>query len=366
MNGRDLLIGLGNIPAKYYDEAENDSISAPSAHKSFRKIFLVAAVIALTSLLAMSAAAYAFGWLTDFFSTQSNSPLSSEQIKYIEDNEKSLGKAQTHDGWTIQLKSAMNDGRTAYIILGVTAPKKIDLESSGMVNYYLGGEFADLIGNNRDIAIYSESSGWELDHDGLPNTLDYTIRFEPEEDKNAPAPFGDDVEWNIQIENIICQRENTAYYKELLRGKYKDQADFMLTEEEINKLYQQETIAKGVWDFRFTFDKTSTGAELVSSPVTVKAYATRNSESSYQEITITSFTLNSFSAQIDHTADALVNFTNPAEEKVVAMMRDGSEIKFHHFSSSRTTTTLNSYVPIVLSEVDHIRMPDGTILPMPD
>lgn len=58
MTGKDLLIALGDINRKYYDEAENDTISSAQSHKILRKPLLVAAVIALTLLLAGCAVVY--------------------------------------------------------------------------------------------------------------------------------------------------------------------------------------------------------------------------------------------------------------------------------------------------------------------
>ena len=51
MNGKDLLIGFGNISHKYYDEAENDTLVSEARHRTLRRPLLVAAIIALTSLL---------------------------------------------------------------------------------------------------------------------------------------------------------------------------------------------------------------------------------------------------------------------------------------------------------------------------
>lgn len=51
MNGKDLLIGMGSISPKYYDEAENDTIVSETRHMSFKRPLLVAAIIALTALL---------------------------------------------------------------------------------------------------------------------------------------------------------------------------------------------------------------------------------------------------------------------------------------------------------------------------
>ena len=57
MNGKDLLIDLGNISHKYYEEAENGNISATAKYKTFRKPLLIAAIIGLLTLL-IGCAAY--------------------------------------------------------------------------------------------------------------------------------------------------------------------------------------------------------------------------------------------------------------------------------------------------------------------
>lgn len=55
MNGKELLINLGTIGHKYYDEAENETL----ARKSIRRPLLIAAIIALTALLVGCAVVYA-------------------------------------------------------------------------------------------------------------------------------------------------------------------------------------------------------------------------------------------------------------------------------------------------------------------
>lgn len=59
MTGKDLLIGLGDISHKYYEEAENGTMSSSRGYRSFRRPMLVAAIIALTALLVGCAVVYA-------------------------------------------------------------------------------------------------------------------------------------------------------------------------------------------------------------------------------------------------------------------------------------------------------------------
>lgn len=58
MNGKDLLIGLGSISPKYYDEAENDTFTEVKGRRTFRRPLLVAAIIALLLMLVGCAVVY--------------------------------------------------------------------------------------------------------------------------------------------------------------------------------------------------------------------------------------------------------------------------------------------------------------------
>lgn len=56
MNGKELLMGVGNINPRYYEEAETEAFST---RKRIRRPFLIAAILALTALLVGCAVAYA-------------------------------------------------------------------------------------------------------------------------------------------------------------------------------------------------------------------------------------------------------------------------------------------------------------------
>lgn len=58
MNGKDLMIGLGDISHKYYDEAENETIVSAAKHRTLRRPLLIAAIIALTAVLVGCAVVY--------------------------------------------------------------------------------------------------------------------------------------------------------------------------------------------------------------------------------------------------------------------------------------------------------------------
>ena len=227
--------------------------------------------------------------------------------------------------------------------------------------------------NNGKINLISGTSRWEEDGDGLVNTRNFVCQFTPMIESNKPTPFGPDVEWTIHFENIYYEYDNEEYRQELLNGKYKGQTDIMFTPEEAQKLTCTETVAEGIWDFTFTFTESTDGVELLAAPVTVKAYAFRQGEEiwdvqeSYEDVTITSFQLNSLSAVIYYESDASVNFTDLKDEKIFAVMHDGSRVELLDSGGGWIGySTLDAASPIVVEAVDHILMADGTILPMPD
>jgi len=61
MNGKDILVGLGYIHSSFFEEAETEGLSSPSAARSnpLRRPLLVAAIVALTLLLVGCAVVYA-------------------------------------------------------------------------------------------------------------------------------------------------------------------------------------------------------------------------------------------------------------------------------------------------------------------
>ena len=135
MNGKDLLISLGNISHKYYEEAENDNLVKAQKHKTIRRPLMVAAIIALTLLLVGCAVAYANGWFEELFAARSDTPLTDGQVEFIQENEHIIMETQSSNEWNVELKSTMTDGKTGYILFGITAPSNINLEE-----YYENGK----------------------------------------------------------------------------------------------------------------------------------------------------------------------------------------------------------------------------------
>ena len=116
MNPEQLLNALTDIHSDFISDARTES----PVRKSIRRRFavLTAAVITVTALAVTALAAEEIGgWFRQYFAKQSDAPLTPGQVEFIEENEQIFNNIQTHNGYTIELKSAIGYGKTTYITL---------------------------------------------------------------------------------------------------------------------------------------------------------------------------------------------------------------------------------------------------------
>lgn len=402
MTSMELLELLGSVRDKYVVEARSDT--APAKTISLKRTFLIAAVIALTLLLVGCTVAYVNGWFTDFFSARSQEPLSDSQIQYIQEHEQIIQESQTKGGWTIELKSAMYAGDTAYIIFGITAPEDIDLEEANITtrtdsDEIIPGNSPSMVMTGRgmfstSLGIYSKENnviwqhgcGWKEDNDGKTNTLLYVfnIRAEkavPYQEILLENPFASDIEFYIRFKDFIHTWED-AEKRQAIEEKYAGQ-DYMIDGEEMEGLYQYETLIEEEWEFTITFDTSSQNSqpvELVTGePVMTWGLVTwkldnhpiaYDTGSGMAAVKITSFVLNSFGATVQYEFEepafsAFIEYQNHngyTDRYIYAVMKDGSKIALH---TDGTGDQLAAETPIVLSEVDYILLGSGEKLPMP-
>lgn len=344
--------------------------------RTLARILLVAAIVSLLAVT-VSAAEYVQSWFTKYFSEHTEAALSTEQIVYIEEKEQNISESQTVDGWTVEVKSAINDGRIAYIIIGVEAPENVNLtprKADGVYKDWFGAGnsvtpgLSDLISNSAGIWIDAYSTTWEEDGDGLDNTKNIIIELESDFTDDAADPFDSAVEWYIHIEDIVGEYENTEYLQELLNGKYNGQENIMFTDEEAENLYNEVTLVEGVWDFTITFNGEEPELELIDEPVAVSAAVGWKSDGTdvYEDIKVTSFVLRSLSASIYADVPYAPEFSNNFDRLIYVVMKDGSQIPLHNTGGSPGMQQCIADVPIILENVDHVLMPDGTRLTVPE
>ena len=397
MTGKDLFIALGDINQKYYDEAENDTIASSQGHKSLRHPLLIAAVIALTLLLVGCAVAYANGWFQQIFSSRSETPLSSEQIQYIQKNEQIVGQSQTINDWTIDLKSTICDGRTGYLVFQITAPDDVDLEqylnpptlddkrlsmgnnsASRKAAYSLAVASIGTVDSERNYW-YLDSGDWIADGDGQPNTVLFCMTIRCEKiDPNKPMlledPFGKDVSFRIRLMGITLEYKNQELQREI-EEKYAGQA-YIVDGEEAAGLFCSDILTDEEWNFDITFDSDNQFIELITKPVFAQAKVWRYADEkqwdtvdSLEEVQISSFRVTPFGANISYVPkpDAIgisLNLSQNMDAAIYAVMKDGSCIKLYGVGTDNMI--LQAETPIVLSQLDHILLEDGTKLYTPD
>ncbi len=345
----------------------------------------IAAAAAVISLLAVTASAAGLGgWFTKLFSQSGGQPLSDSQVEFIEAQEQTIQKIQSQNGWTVELRSAMNDGTVGYVILGVTAPESVSLEDifqdgnrisnvePGNQAYTPDDDIPEIITYPEGVFPMSERYHWEDDGDGKANTRNYVIQLTADMERSSADPFGPDAQWRICIVDFIRESENGEYYQELMNGKYKGQADAMFTSEETEKLRIRETLVDGSWAFDITFADSQEGVELVSQTTQVLADVWQRTGSGIEDyemirenVTLNSLVVNSLTATVHYEAKGGTDFVLD-DVPVQAVMQDGTCVSLRRsISSGADYTVLEAETPIVLKELDYILFPDGTRFVMP-
>ncbi len=391
MNTNDILDMIGNARGSYVWDAQQvrSGTAAPKKTISLRRPLLIAALIAMTLLLVGCTVAYAQGWFTDFFAKKTDQPLSPGQVQFIQDHEQIIAQADTQNDWTVEVHSAMTDGSTGYIILGVTAPEGQSLEWETVAKDVIGdviigsvepgnkGIHADR--NAPDIfqlpdgVMHSRTSmGWEDDGDGLDNTRNFVIQFTPNEKESTIAPFGPEAIYTICIQDFVHKWEDQEALQQVLEERGYDPDNYILEGDDVYRVNKRETLVEGTWEFEVCFAEETAAQdslELLTSPVTTRMDVYRsfgeNWESGYfyEEITITSFQVKSLTASFAYEdCSGSPTFTYD-EKQLWAVMKDGSEIELHCSASGYDgRVSAQAQSPIVLSQLDHVRLVDGTKL----
>lgn len=392
MNAQDILNMIGDARGEYILQAQKHRAgTAPKQRLRVNRAVLIAAMIALTLLLVGCTIAYTQGWFVHFFQKNSDTPLTQEQISYIEQNEQVIGEASTQNGWTVELRSAISDGTSGYIIIGITAPEGTNLEPRIQDDILLdsfgpgnsgrsGAEKSRVLTCSEGVYWNSLTSSWEEDDDGLPNTRNFVIHFFPWLEMCTTDPFGPDAVYHIYIENIVREYDDEEYRQELLNTKYKDQDGVMFTQEEIALLWQTEVLVEGVWEFDVTFSSSGQTAaaeelELLTAPIKTEAdiwrrYGDNLWEYAHfrEDVTVTSALLRSLGLTLtyeDCNGGPSFCFSDEdifVEEDIYAyaIMTDGSRTLLADWGNGGVDyKVLDAETPIVLDAVEYILMPDG-------
>ena len=394
MTGQNLLIGLSYIDRKYIEESEQDFPEKKAKHLSAKKLWLIAAVIALALLLVGCTVAYVNGWFQQIFSSRSETPLSSDQIQYIQNNEQIVGQSQTINDWTVELKSTICDESTGYLVFQITAPNDVNLEQYlnpptvddkrlSMGNYSANNKagYSYAIASIGTVDTeqnywYLDSGDWITDQDGQPNTVLFCMiirceKIDPSKPLLLEDPFGKDVSFRIRLMGITLEYTNLELQKEI-EEKYAGQ-DYIVDGEEAAGLFCSDILTDEEWYFDVTFAPDNQFVELITKPVSTQAKVWRYADEkqwevkdSLEEVQISSFRITPFGATVSYIPkpDAVGISSKLGEDGIYAIMKDGSRVKLGFTGNS--DAVLQAETPIVLSQLDYILLEDGTKLLAPN
>lgn len=400
MKSMELIYCLGNVKDTYVVDAANfRQDTVPAKGLPVKRIWMIAAVVSLMLMLVGCTVAYVSGWFADFFAARSDAPLTQDQVQYIKENEQVILQAQTHDGWTVALKSAISDGETGYLLFGITAPEHIDLEGTTRLSkddpYIAVGNHSWGRNAHRALVvastgpadpeqnfIWQEQGSWEADNDGLANTRDYLIELRceklyPNRERLLKSPFGGNVAFTVCFDDFTLESVDKEI-RESLDAKYAGQ-DYLIGGEELAGLHRSEILAEGEWTFTVHFDMDASqteSLELVTDPVTVEAQVSRwmgedhltcDISSALEPVKLTSFLLTPLGAELQFEQEADVSGAffewqqdhHYGTRDIFVVMQDGSKIALH---TNGVGTVLTADTPIVLSEVDYILFGNDTRL----
>ena len=305
-----------------------------------KRIVRIAAIVAALILLTGCAA-------FPRHSDQGQEPLFSQQTENI-------GQNGEQGGFSMELKSVVYESYTAYATFGLTAPEDRD--------------FSDVLDSHSNVSLgFSDCQtdipanvSYEVldDEDGKRNTLKIVVSIQPIIRQGAPSAFGSGKTCEIVFSDVVYNQEN-----------------------------EKELLASGQWKFVIELAKADSGElELLDSPVSTKVWVSRTgvSESegmdAIEEVTLTSVRITPLHVDvsfempepsgsfvgvfIDAAAFAPPPGTDGADyENIAIVMKDGTEISLFQSMGAKDVAILTADSPIVLEEVDCLRMSDSTRIP---
>ena len=204
------------------------------------------------------------------------------------------------------------------------------------------------------------------DGDGLKNTENFIIEVQPKPEEGSREPFAPDTQWKVVLNDIVRITDNVELLKEISneQGEYCYEGEISTT----------EVLLEGCWEFSFRFraeNAQEADRELLAQPVvTTGQVYKRGDDGKYayalDDVTVTSVKLSPLSATITYEFSGLYPAFEWDGAAIHAVMKDGSKILLEdNWSRWDGYNVLKARTPIVLDEVDHILLADGTKIMAP-
>ena len=235
----------------------------------------------------------------------------------------------TQNGYTLKLKSVETDGYVARVVVGVTAPEDVDIES---LNISTGRTFFRTPG--RDSNGINGDFNDVTDDDGLANTKDLVAEFtDPFLDGLRPLELG--AAWDLDITDLYVDQWRPT----------------------------SRVLTEGDWHFSITIDESCTNyreIELLSEPITLKASTGWGQDGTdcLEAFPVTSVKLRSQSISLtaDTGENTYADFFCFDRTIACVVLKDGSRVDILNQCLEK---------PIDLDQADYVLLPGDTKLPVP-
>lgn len=339
MKGNELLLeAVGGVDLALVEEARE---VAWSRRRTGRRALTLALAAAL--VFALSATAYGYfggaDWFKSWFADRSGS-LTASQEAYIDANAADIGQSVTVNGWTVTVRSVLADQYDFCILLRIDPP-----------------------------------AGTKLDADSGAELRDLSIGRTDGADKGAVSGLTGGVVWSEEDGGLTCVWTQGITARPGSDFSYLDGAERTVRLERLHS--GPDAVIEGPWEFTLTLP-TSGGeaAELAPEPVPCQGErlivrAGEGYERQSLDMTVISLRLTALGAV------AKVEYDPDTREKgalltlpVTVVLTDGTEIKASDlggaYEDSQAEFRYQFPSPVVLSEVDHVQLPGGVMLPMPE
>ena len=235
----------------------------------------------------------------------------------------------TQNGYTLKLKSVETDGYVARVVVGVTAPEDVDIES---LNISTGRTFFRT--PDRDSNGINGDFNDVTDGDGLANTKDLVAEFtDPFLDGLRPLELG--AAWDLDITDLYVDQWRPT----------------------------SRVLTEGDWHFSITIDESCTNyreIELLSEPITLKASTGWGQDGTdcLEAFPVTSMKLRSQSISLtaDTGENTYADFFCFDRTIACVVLKDGSRVDILNQCLEK---------PIDLDQADYVLLPGDTKLPVP-
>lgn len=303
---------------------------------------LIAAIIAAGILLITACTAMGGTVrVLQYFSDAAPGKLSAQQVEYISANTLDVNKSVTVNGYTMTLRSVFSDGRDILLQFDLIAP----------------------VGGVLDADNYTDLRGAIMETDGgipLGMATRWQLQDEDRTDNKISLIYSIESAWN---RGETFSDQNCRFYIYGLEAVWHEQM-----------MNREKTLTEGCWSYDIHFPKEcNRSISFVQEPVRVCQTVTvgyeRLTENTLYPITeqmegqITSLNLWALGAEISFRFGEVPR--NAEFGDLYAVMKNGEKIQLQKSFDMPDFSTYKVATPILLDQVDHLLLEDGTVFPAP-